>query len=108
MKLEYVFKIGRRYSFICQGTSTKRQRSNLFDLESNCPLLLPVYPLIGRGNPVKCLAERYDKRTCRRMFTLSVCYAERQAGSCEYQLLKSFGLTRPGNRIKVYQLLTQK
>jgi len=24
--------------------------------------------------------------------------------SCEYQLLKSFGLTRPGNRIQVYRL----
>jgi len=24
--------------------------------------------------------------------------------SCEYQLLKSFGLTRPGNRTRVYQL----
>jgi len=25
-------------------------------------------------------------------------------GSCEYQLLKSFGLTRPGNRNLVYRL----
>jgi len=25
-------------------------------------------------------------------------------GSCEYQLLKSFGPTRPGNRIQVYRL----
>jgi len=25
-------------------------------------------------------------------------------GSCEYQLLKSFGLTRPGNRVLVYRL----
>jgi len=25
-------------------------------------------------------------------------------GSCEYQLLKSFGLTRPGNRTQVYRL----
>jgi len=27
---------------------------------------------------------------------------------CEYQLLKSFGLTRLGNRTQVYQLLAQK
>jgi len=29
-------------------------------------------------------------------------------GSCEYQLLKFFGLTRLGNRIQVYRLLAQK
>jgi len=28
--------------------------------------------------------------------------------SCGYQLLKSFGLTRPGNRTQVYRLLAQK
>jgi len=31
-------------------------------------------------------------------------YAEVKQGSCEYQLLKSFGPTRPGNRTLVYQL----
>jgi len=25
-------------------------------------------------------------------------------GSCEYQLLKSFGMTRPGNQTQIYQL----
>jgi len=28
--------------------------------------------------------------------------------SCEYQLLKSFSLTQPGNRTLVYRLLSQK
>jgi len=32
--------------------------------ESNFHLLLPVWPLIRRGNPVKCLAQRQNKRTC--------------------------------------------
>jgi len=37
-------------------------------------------PLKGRGNPVKCLAQGHDKRTCRPAFTLSLFNAERQAG----------------------------
>jgi len=45
--------------------------------ESNCHLLLPVYPLIGRDNPVKWLAQRHNKRTFRPVFTLSFFYAER-------------------------------
>jgi len=36
-----------------------------------CHLLLPVYkPLKGRGNPVKCLAQGYNMRTCQIFFTL--------------------------------------
>jgi len=31
-----------RYSFICPGTSTRRQRSDLFGLRVNCHLLLLV------------------------------------------------------------------
>jgi len=30
------------YSFICQGTSTRIQRSDFFGLPSSCNLLLPV------------------------------------------------------------------
>jgi len=48
--------------------------------ESICHLLLTVYSLIGKGKPVKCLAQRHNKRTCRLIFTLSLFYAERQAG----------------------------
>jgi len=49
--------------------------------QSSCHLLLPVYLLthLGRGNPVKCLAQRHHKRTCRPIFTLSHFHAERQA-----------------------------
>jgi len=45
--------------------------------ESNCHLLLPVYPLIGRDYPVKCLAQRHNKRTCQPIFTLFLFYAGR-------------------------------
>jgi len=38
--------------------------------ESSCYLLRTVSPLKGRGNPVKCLAEGHNKRTCRPIFTL--------------------------------------
>jgi len=31
-----------RYSFVCQGTSTGRQRSDLFGIESSCHLLLSI------------------------------------------------------------------
>jgi len=63
-----IFKIGLRYSFICQGTSTRRQRRDLFGFRVKLP---PV---------------RHNKRTCRPIFTLSLIYAKRQAGSCEYQI----------------------
>jgi len=55
-----------------------RPRKELFGFRVK--LLLPVFPLLGRGNPVKCLAQRHNKRTCRPTFTLSLFYAERQAG----------------------------
>jgi len=45
--------------------------------ESSCHLLLPVK---GRGNPVKCLAQGHNKRTCRPIFKLTLLNAERQAG----------------------------
>jgi len=35
---------------------------------------------LGGGNPVKCLVQGYNKRTCRPIFTLSLFYAKRQAG----------------------------
>jgi len=34
----------------------------------------------GRGNPVKCFAQGHKKQTCRPIFTLSLLFAERQAG----------------------------
>jgi len=37
-----VIELDKLYSFICQGTSTKRQQSDLFGLESSYHLLLPV------------------------------------------------------------------
>jgi len=42
-----------RYSFICQGTSTKRQRSDLFDLRVKLPPVttsLTTQTVKGRGN----------------------------------------------------------
>jgi len=37
-----IFKLGLRYSFICQGTSTRRQRRTFSGFLSSCHLLLPV------------------------------------------------------------------
>jgi len=61
--------------------------------ESSCHLLLSVKPLKDRGNPVKCLAQGHNKQTCRPISTLSLLMLNVNQGSCEYQLLKSFGLT---------------
>jgi len=36
-KSEYQHKGGFRYSFICQGTSTRRQRRNIFGLRVKLP-----------------------------------------------------------------------
>jgi len=48
--------------------------------ESSCHLFLPVLPLKGRDNPIKCLAQKHNKRTCRPISTLTLLNAERQAG----------------------------
>jgi len=34
----------------------------------------------GRGNPIKCLAQGYNKQICRPISTLTLQNAERQAG----------------------------
>jgi len=47
----------------------------------------------------------FYKRSYRHDRTLHYPFnAERQEGSCEYLLFKSFGLTRQGNKIQVYRL----
>jgi len=45
--------------------------------ELSCHLLLPFQPLKRSSNPVKCLAQEHNKRTCR-IFTLSLFYAEQR------------------------------
>jgi len=66
-----IFKIGLRYSFVCQSISTRWQRRDRFSFRFK---LLSV-----TISPVKCLAQRHNKRTSRPTFTLSLFYAERQA-----------------------------
>jgi len=66
--------------------------------ESSYSMLLSVYPLKGRGNPVKCLAQGHNKRSAGlsshyRIFVLNI-----KQVSCENQLLKSFGLNWPLNQ----------
>jgi len=72
--------IGFRTSFICQGTSTRRQRSDLFrSLSQAATCYYQSKPLIGRGNLVKCLVQGQNKRTSRPISTLTLLNAERQA-----------------------------
>jgi len=49
-----LFKFNR-YSFICQGTSTRRQRRDLFGLRVKLPPVTTSLTTQSRGNPVKCL-----------------------------------------------------
>jgi len=72
--------------------------------------LLPVYPLLDRGNPAKCLAQLHKDTTSELpvyLHSIPLMLNIKQ-GSCEYQRLKYFSLTRSGNRTQVYRLLTQK
>jgi len=48
--------------------------------ESSFHLLLPDWPLKGKGNPVKCLVLGHNKWTCRSISKLTLQNAERQAG----------------------------
>jgi len=59
-----------------------------FEFEKTCKEVFAIFPwflkdllqtevlqflrLTGRSNPVKCLAQEYNKRTCRLFFTLSL------------------------------------
>jgi len=69
----FAFRFRYRYSFICQGTSTRRQRRDLFGLPSSQAVTCFYQSNYskGRGNPVKCLDQGHNKRTCRLIFTLS-------------------------------------
>jgi len=48
--------------------------------ESSFHLLIPVQPLKGTGNSVKCFVHGHNKRTYRNIFALSLFYAVRQVG----------------------------
>jgi len=59
--------------------------------QSSCHVLLSVYSFIGRGNPIKCLAQGHNKQTCMPIFILgSLFYVERQAGKLWIPNLKIF------------------
>jgi len=61
-----------RYSFIHQGTSTRKQRSgSRFGFRVKLPPVSTIYPLISRGNFVKCHAQRHNKWTCRPVLAQS-------------------------------------
>jgi len=60
-----------RYSFICQGTLTRRQQSDLFGHRVKLP---PVTASLTtqRCNPVKCLAHGHNTWNCWPISTLSL------------------------------------
>jgi len=111
LKFFKIFKIGLRYSVICQGTSTKREQTwakGPFRFSSQTATCyyqaihsqveaIPLSALPKDTSELAGLSSHYPS------FMLNV-----KQGSCEYQLLKSFGLTRPESRTQVYRLLTQK
>jgi len=80
-----------KYSFICQGTSTNRQRRSLFGLRVKLYLLLPVLTTQRyKMQSGKYLAQVHNKRTCRPIFTLTLFYAERQAEKLSISTFRIF------------------
>ena len=61
----------------------------------NVTCSLPPFHHTRWRNPVKCLSQGHNKRLCR-LGLHTILYAERQAGNCEYQFSKVFGMTQLG------------
>jgi len=75
MKLDYC-KIGLRYSFICQGTSTRRQRRyelSLVTTSLSTQIKVETIPLIA-------LLKDTTSELTDLSFTLSFFYVEREPG----------------------------
>ena len=51
---------------------------------------------IRRMYPVKCLAQGHNKQACRLVLLTIPIFLNAKRGSCEYHVLKSFGMTRLG------------
>jgi len=49
---------------ICQGTSTRRYRRDLFSIRVKLPPVTTTKPLKDWGNLVKCLIQGHNKQTC--------------------------------------------
>jgi len=50
-----------RYSVICQGTSTRRQKRDHFSVRVRLPPVTTSLTTQSRGNPVKCFAQGHNK-----------------------------------------------
>jgi len=87
---------------ICPVSSARRQRRDLCGFRVKLSPVTNSLATQRRGNPVKCLAQGHNKRTCQPTSRYFFLFLIVKQGICEYQLLKYFGLTRPGNRIQVY------
>jgi len=81
-------------SFISKLPRPEDSEVTFVVFESSCHLLLPVEPLKGRGNLVKCIAYKGHNELILRPYLHTVPFfmLNVKQGSCEYQLLKSFGL----------------
>jgi len=86
--------LGFKYSFICQGTSTSRLRTCYYQSNHSKVEAIPLSAL-----PKDATSELAGLPSHYLSFMLNV-----KQESCEYQLFKSFDLTRPGNRIQVCRL----
>jgi len=64
MFINIIWNIVFRFSFTCQGTSTRRQRRDLFGLRVKLPpATTSLTTQWYRGNPVKSLTQGHNKRT---------------------------------------------
>jgi len=75
--------MGPRYSFICQGTSTRRQRRDFFGFRVKLPRVTTKqskHANVSEANPLSALPKATTSDLARPTFTLSLYYAERQVG----------------------------
>jgi len=103
-----LIRIKFRYSFIYQGTFSRSRYldrdENFFGLRVKLPHVTTSLTLKGRGNSVKALPKDTTSKLAGLSSHCPFFMLNIKHRSCECQLLKSFGLTRPGNRTQVYRL----
>jgi len=87
-----------------QGTLTRRQDRDLFDLRVKLPLVTNILTTKGRGNPAAYLQlkEIISELVCLSLHYLLIFNIKQE--NCNYQLFTSFVLTRQRNQIQVYRL----
>jgi len=93
--------LGLSTHLFVNGSRPGDRKGTFSVFELSFHLLLLVRQLKGRDNPVKCLAHSTTSELAGLYYPFFMLNVKQR--SCEYQLLKSFGLTRPGSPTQDYR-----